>query len=146
MVLGLLNRTNSLIHHHLINQQTDLHDMGIGKKCLMVVSMHYSCTRMPPHTGSSHLQCGPMQMIPRHLATLRPLINADIFAHLSIPFYLISCYGRLNWSFLGLLPRIDEEIRTLPRYKPKNVWDEKSALFGQNDYIGKYKLIQIISC
>lgn len=35
----------------------------------------------------------------------------------------------------GLLPRDDKPFRSMTKYKPKDRWDEKHALFGQNDYI-----------
>ena len=41
-------------------------------------------------------------------------------------------------SFSGPLPRIkDKEIKSLPKYEPKDKWTAEKAFFGQNDYIGK---------
>ena len=40
--------------------------------------------------------------------------------------------------FTGLLPRgIDTPIKSLAKYKPKDSWNRKRALKGQNDFIGR---------
>ncbi|KAL5013868.1 hypothetical protein ScPMuIL_008138 [Solemya velum] len=45
-------------------------------------------------------------------------------------------YGWVNKLYGGgVLPRSDKPIRSLPAYKPKDSWNRKRALFGQNDYI-----------
>ncbi|KAM3966512.1 mitochondrial ribosomal protein L51 [Aphomia sociella] len=35
----------------------------------------------------------------------------------------------------GLLPRTERRVEQMPEYRPANVWTERKALFGQNDYI-----------
>ncbi|KAH9376438.1 hypothetical protein HPB48_022609 [Haemaphysalis longicornis] len=39
-------------------------------------------------------------------------------------------------GFLPRLPDEKEKLRSQPVYTPKDVWCERRALFGQNDYIG----------
>jgi large subunit ribosomal protein L51 len=50
---------------------------------------------------------------------------------------LVRRYGyedKLAWR--GALPRLNTGLRVpKPDYNPSNVWTEKKALFGQNDYI-----------
>ncbi|XP_049887222.1 39S ribosomal protein L51, mitochondrial [Pectinophora gossypiella] len=43
-------------------------------------------------------------------------------------------YKEKMWSG-GLLPRSEGKIQPMPEYRPANVWTERRALFGQNDYI-----------
>ncbi|KAK6175569.1 hypothetical protein SNE40_014003 [Patella caerulea] len=45
-------------------------------------------------------------------------------------------YGYKTKTFTeGLLPRSEEEKKFLQKYKPKDSWNRRRALFGQNDYI-----------
>lgn len=50
---------------------------------------------------------------------------------------LIQRYGYKNpIDMRGPLARdSDKQMKQLPIYRPKNAWNEKRALFGQNDYI-----------
>ncbi|CAH0405864.1 unnamed protein product [Chilo suppressalis] len=43
-------------------------------------------------------------------------------------------YRELLWRG-GLMPRIGARKLPIPEYRPANVWTERRALFGQNDYI-----------
>lgn len=38
----------------------------------------------------------------------------------------------------GALPKLDEPLKFALKQKDKDYWDKEHALFGQNDYIGKY--------
>lgn len=56
------------------------------------------------------------------------------------------------YLIVGALPKLDEPLKFALKQKDKDYWDKEHALFGQNDYIGKYlkensnlKLKQVVS-
>nr|CAG4651492.1 EOG090X0JAK [Simocephalus serrulatus] len=111
----------------------------ISQSCRFTYRMH----PVPPRINNSilEMEIEPFPLVPQNenCKMLKPMsvrfrYHADKVARGAVP----RRHGYEDKIFQkGLLPRTIDSDKALgiPDYKPKNSWNEKRALFGQNDYI-----------